>query len=372
MHCIHCLWYTHDPHRTQNGSIKISLNHKKILLTSGIVPSAIIITLLVVLSPAFNGSTLNVITNVINNDGGTMNATSFKIHVSGTEVRPTTLMGSGEGISVSLQPGNYHVTEDSVPKYSQFLSEGCSGTIGARETRTCIITNDDMPSTISSSGNLEKKTVLWYGSKLQSAAGRDVLADHLEKSDSFVVEERFLPIANLGHAELVVLNSPDWGYRYSAEEIIVLKTYVNNGGRLILATDTDYWHCKPTTTCGMEIARNFGFGFGDDIDGIAVPAAGAQFHAIWTTPNLIRDTRIAFDGIITEIVDKTDVQVLGVVQSGVSQLPNQVSGSDRAAIVLNENPAFQGGKVLGLGNNVLIGTNGDYRMLDNIINFMLS
>src|SRR5438093_2742844 len=49
-----------------------------------------------------------------------------------------------------------------------------------------------------------------------------------------------------------------------------------------------------------------------------------------------------------------------VVQNGVSQLPDQSAGNGKPAIVVNEDPAFNGGKVLGTGNNLFIGTKGDY------------
>ncbi|MGH9923740.1 MAG: hypothetical protein ACRD38_13415, partial [Nitrososphaerales archaeon] len=46
--------------------------------------------------------------------------------------------------------------------------------------------------------------------------------------------------------------------------------------------------------------------------------------------------------------------------------------SNGAAIVVNENPAFSGGKVLGTGYNMLLGLGGDFSMFDNIMSFMLS
>ncbi|MGH9878001.1 MAG: hypothetical protein ACRD5H_10220 [Nitrososphaerales archaeon] len=207
-----------------------------------------------------------------------------------------------------------------------------------------------------------------YGQVLQSSHGFNATERLL--ATGMDVEYATMPIRNL-NADIVLLLSFDWDYQFSSEEIEELQRYVHDGGRLIIAVDTDYGHCNPVSECSMEVARNFGFAFGDDIYGIVTPAQAASTHPIWTTPHSVSSASISFDAYITEILDTDNVKVLGIVDSGISQLPGQIDPRNSAAIVVNENPAFNGGKVLGTGYNVLVGVNGDFRMLDNIVAFML-
>ncbi len=89
---------------------------------------------------------LRVIKDVINDDGGALVASDFMIHVTGTNASPADFVGVPfPGLEVILDQGPYSVTEDSVPGYSTMLTDDCSGTIAAGETKVCIITNNDQP-----------------------------------------------------------------------------------------------------------------------------------------------------------------------------------------------------------------------------------
>lgn len=209
-----------------------------------------------------------------------------------------------------------------------------------------------------------------YGQVLQGSYGFNATERLL--ATGMDVEYRNMPINNLENADIVLLLSFDWDYRFSADEIGELQAYVLNGGRLIIAVDTDYSFCDPPSGCSMEVARNFGFAFGDDIDGVAVPAPNESKHPIWAKPNSMSSAIISFDAYVTQIIDTDHVRVLGLVDNGVSQVAGQQDPRNKAAIVVNENPAYNGGKVLGTGYNLLLGVNGDFRMFDNILSFMLS
>jgi hypothetical protein len=89
--------------------------------------------------------TLIVITNVINDNGGTLGAADFTLEVGGTNPSPATSTGIGPpGRIVTLGPGAYTVDVFRNPNgYSITHSAGCLGTIAAGDTKTCTITADD-------------------------------------------------------------------------------------------------------------------------------------------------------------------------------------------------------------------------------------
>lgn len=90
-----------------------------------------------------NAPTLKVIKHVINNNGGTKLATNFLMSVTGTDVSDNEFPGDENGTVVTLDAGNYSVTESGPSGYGATYSADCSGTIALGEYKTCIITNDD-------------------------------------------------------------------------------------------------------------------------------------------------------------------------------------------------------------------------------------
>src|SRR5262249_18499423 len=74
----------------------------------------------------------------------------FSITVTGTNVQPSaTFLGAeSPGTTVTLDPGSYSVDEGAVTGYSKSLSTDCTGTIGPGVTKTCTITNDDQPTSL--------------------------------------------------------------------------------------------------------------------------------------------------------------------------------------------------------------------------------
>ncbi len=86
---------------------------------------------------------------VINNDGGTLDAINFTLNVTGNQPDPASFPGSESGTIVILGAGAYSVDETEVPGYEKSLGEDCAGTIANGESKTCIITNDDQPGSIS-------------------------------------------------------------------------------------------------------------------------------------------------------------------------------------------------------------------------------
>ena len=97
-------------------------------------------------------ATLLVITNVTNSNSGTKKPSDFTVNVTTPSQSTNSFSGSSSAISLTIYPGDYVVTENPMSGYTEILGDGCSSVAGASstkikagETRTCIITNDDIP-----------------------------------------------------------------------------------------------------------------------------------------------------------------------------------------------------------------------------------
>jgi hypothetical protein len=88
---------------------------------------------------------LTVIKRVVNNGTppGTKVAADFTLSVAGTNPDPVGFPGNESGIVVTLDAGQYEVTEEPVAGYTAFYSEDCTGTIGVGEEKICTVTNND-------------------------------------------------------------------------------------------------------------------------------------------------------------------------------------------------------------------------------------
>ena len=92
---------------------------------------------------------LTVIKHVINDDGGSATASDFTMQVTATNPDDDAFPGAeSPGTTIGLDAGTYSVDEAAFPGYSKSLSADCSGTIAIGESKTCTITNDDQPATL--------------------------------------------------------------------------------------------------------------------------------------------------------------------------------------------------------------------------------
>jgi hypothetical protein len=101
-------------------------------------------------APPSNPATLTVIKHVVNDNGGTKTAADFTLTINGvTASGGNSFAGSEAGVTKTLTTlGGYSATEAAVAGYAQTPSAGCFGTIAAGEHKTCVITNDDVPATL--------------------------------------------------------------------------------------------------------------------------------------------------------------------------------------------------------------------------------
>ena len=96
-------------------------------------------------------STLTVVKNVVNDDGGTKAPVDFTLHVeaAGADVAGSPQPGSTAGSTYVLTPGvTYSVSEEDAPGYVRTFSGDCAadGTVvlARGEHKRCTITNDDV------------------------------------------------------------------------------------------------------------------------------------------------------------------------------------------------------------------------------------
>ncbi len=80
---------------------------------------------------------------VVNDNFGTLHANDFSFVVNAENPTPFNGTGATSTNEVMVSPGSYTVTEVATPGYDSSLSDTCSGTIAAGETKTCDITNND-------------------------------------------------------------------------------------------------------------------------------------------------------------------------------------------------------------------------------------
>ena len=95
----------------------------------------------------YNKGSLTIIKHVINDDGtGSLSASDFTMHVSGTSVSDPDFPGAeSPGTTVTLDPGAFSVSEDPASGYpsSPIFTGDCTGSIAAGQNLTCTVTNDD-------------------------------------------------------------------------------------------------------------------------------------------------------------------------------------------------------------------------------------
>ena len=99
---------------------------------------------------------LTVIKHVINDDGGTAVANQWQLHATegGSDVPGSPKPGNEAGESYTFEPGNYAVSETGGPSgYAATISGDCDPQTGAvtlneGDDKTCTITNDDIPPTL--------------------------------------------------------------------------------------------------------------------------------------------------------------------------------------------------------------------------------
>lgn len=109
-----------------------------ILLALGILVPA------VALAQSSSTGLLTVYVQVLNQAGynyQTLTPSAFTVNVSGQSPSLTNFPGSQSGTNVSLNPGSYNVTiANAAQGYAPSYSVGCSNTIAAGQTQTCVIT----------------------------------------------------------------------------------------------------------------------------------------------------------------------------------------------------------------------------------------
>lgn len=106
----------------------------------GFLIFSFIVPLTVLAAPA----TLNVVVQVVNDNGGTKQADNFSLTVDGANGFSTTLNGKAAGELLTLDPGAYQVQANNVNGYTSSLSTDCLGVMLGGDNKTCTVTMDDI------------------------------------------------------------------------------------------------------------------------------------------------------------------------------------------------------------------------------------
>ena len=157
-----------------------------------------------------------------------------------------------------------------------------------------------------------------------------------------------------------------------------LTEYVYGGGRLLLLVNTYYQYCisgSEYDPCHFDFTREaFGFKFDGSVQYSTIyPAPGQENHPLWNVPNQVSEfSDWCCDAYVGEIEDEENITVLSTV-SGESYRPTgYYTVQDVPAIIVNNNPNWNGGMVIGAGTHMIIGWHGpDTRMFENVLEFML-
>ncbi len=88
---------------------------------------------------------LIVIKHVINDSGNDATSSDFTMLVTANNASTSSFPGSESGTTITLNAGPYSVDEGSHAGYAESTSTDCVGTINIGETKTCTITNNDIP-----------------------------------------------------------------------------------------------------------------------------------------------------------------------------------------------------------------------------------
>jgi len=102
-------------------------------------------------APTHGAAQLSVVKHVVNDNGGTKTAADFTMTISGvTAAGGNSFAGSETGVTKTITNlGAYNVTETLPAGYAQTaVSPDCAGTIVAGQHKTCVITNSDVPATL--------------------------------------------------------------------------------------------------------------------------------------------------------------------------------------------------------------------------------
>lgn len=143
---------------------------------------------------------LTVIKHVVNDNGGTADAGDFTMQVTGINVSSSSFPGAeSPGTIVTLDAGNYSVSETGLFGYNPSYSTDCTGTISAGEEKTCTVTNDDVAPTLTL-----VKTVM------NDNGGNKEIPDFVLKIDTTVVTSGVAQTLSAGSYTASEVNLPGY------------------------------------------------------------------------------------------------------------------------------------------------------------------
>jgi hypothetical protein len=143
--------YTSIPENTDNDNFFVSPTSADMQGIFEAIGAKVCPAIAVAPTPPPTTATLYIITHVINDDGGLKQSSDFTSLLSAINPYPIgTPAGSytgqdSPGVVLTVDPGSYSVDQTSLSGYTKDLGVGCSGILTAGDTKTCTITDNDIP-----------------------------------------------------------------------------------------------------------------------------------------------------------------------------------------------------------------------------------
>ena len=145
--------------------------------------------------------TLIVKKHVVNDNEGNKQASDFTIQVTGNSPSPSTFAGDESGTQVKLREGTYSVSESGPAGYQSSMTNECNGNLGPGDTRTCVVTNDDIaPSSDTSSPVITSPTV--NPDTVGTGQSRIILGMHI--TDNVGVTSAFVGVFEKGKTDTTI------------------------------------------------------------------------------------------------------------------------------------------------------------------------
>ncbi|MGE0243638.1 MAG: hypothetical protein AB7P56_06895 [Nitrososphaeraceae archaeon] len=128
-------------------------------------------------------------TNVINDNGGTKQASDFRINMLGSQAFPSSFQAASSNLMqvVSIKEGEYSISVSNAQGYQASFGNQCQSQIQPNQINTCLITLNDVPSTTPPS---TQDPIARLSAPSQVQGGQTIVLDGSQSvADSFTITQ---------------------------------------------------------------------------------------------------------------------------------------------------------------------------------------
>ena len=235
-------------------------------------------------------------TNVINDNGGTKQASDFRINMLGSQAFPSSFQAASSNLMqvVSIKEGEYSISVSNAQGYEASFGNQCQSQIQPNQINTCLITLNDVPSTIPPS---TQDPIARLSAPSQVQGGQTVVLDGSQSvADSFTITQTAgqpVALTDIG-AFKKQFTAPNGNFQLGFQAVaqkgnkqsitqISIQVSTNTpppptGGLFPVPDVTWYYDAKPSLTKDMVLKS----GQSHPTDRVLLPssASGASSHPI--------------------------------------------------------------------------------------------